>query len=166
MAKSNGSMTWQEDKTTVAEYCDTHAEAIGEFNVMEFNDYLSQGDKLISRQNSITKLMKAKCASLERILSIPSPFISNQGKRPAMVLTEDEEATRPYNLSTNDENQTVLVLDENAHTLFGKFYRMKNDDGSSIESTGYGTNENMLVRVILAEVEKTWLAGIKEARSE
>ena len=83
-----------------------------------------------------------------------------------MVLTEDEEATRPYNLSTNDENQTVLVLDENLHTLFGKFYRMKNDDGSSIESTGYGTNENMLVRVILAEVEKTWLAGIKEARSE
>ena len=166
MAKSNGSITWQDDKTTVADYCDTHAEAIGEFNVMEFNDYLSQGDKLISRQNSITKLMKAKCASLERILNIPSPFVSNQGKRPAMVLTEEEEATRPYSMEVSEHGNTVLKMAPDFMAFFTKYYRMKNDDGSSIESTGYGTNENLLTRVLLNEVEANWLAGIKKARSE
>ena len=158
-------MTWKEDTEMIADYCNQYADVIGEFTVAMLQEQISEGNRLISKQNSITKAVKASLSAIERVHGIASPFVSNQGKRPSLVLTDDEEATRPYSMETNEDGYTVLTVSPDFLTFFNKFYRMKNDDGSSIESPGYGTNENLLTRVLLNEVESNWLAGIKEARS-
>ena len=158
-------MTWKEDTEMIANYCNDYADVIGEFTVAMLQEQISEGNRVISRQNSITKAVKANLSAIERVHGIASPFVSNQGKRPSLVLTDEEEATRPYSMETNEDGNTVLTLTPEFHSFFTKYYRMKNDDGSSIESTGYGTNENLLTRVLLNEVEANWLAGIKKARS-
>ena len=166
MAKSNGSITWKEDTTLIEDYCNKYAAEIGEFAISMLQAQLAEGNRVISRQNSITKAVKANLSAIERVHGIRSPFVSNQGKKPPMVLSDDEEATRPYSMETNEDGYTVLTVSPDFLTFFTKYYRMKNDDGSSIESTGYRTNENLLTRVLLNEVEANWLAGIKKARSE
>ena len=158
-------MTWKEDTEMIVDYCNEYADVIGEFTIAMLENQIAEGNRVISRQNSITKAVKANLSAIERVHGIASPFVSNQGKRPSMVLTDEEEATRPYTIATNEDGDTVLILTPEFHTLFTKYYRMKNDDGSSIESTGYRTNENLLTRVLLSEVESNWLAGIKKARS-
>ena len=158
-------MTWKEDTEMIVDYCNEYADVIGEFTIAMLENQIAEGNRVISRQNSITKAVKANLSAIERVHGIASPFVSNQGKRPSMVLTDEEEATRPYTIATNEDGNTVLTLTPEFHTLFTKYYRMKNDDGSSIESTGYRTNENLLTRVLLSEVESNWLAGIKKARS-
>lgn len=166
MAKSNGSMTWKEDKATVVEYCEKNAEVIGEFSVLEFQDYLNEGDRLKSRQNSITKNIKAKMASMMRIHGVPTPFVSNQGKRESFTLTDDEAKANPIQVSVDEDGTLTMVMAPNAHALFTKYNGRNNDDGSAVKDTGWSDNLHALSAGFYENTLSNYIASVKDARSE
>ena len=58
-------MTWKEDTEMIADYCNQYAEVIGEFTVAMLQEQISEGNRVISRQNSITKAVKANLSAIE-----------------------------------------------------------------------------------------------------
>ena len=64
MARSNGSETWNEDSATLVEYIEMNEASLDTFTVLTLQDYLSEGNRTISRQHSITKAIKMQSTVL------------------------------------------------------------------------------------------------------
>jgi len=165
MAKSNGSATWKEDEETVLEYIETNAEEIGKFNVLELQDFLSEGNRLQSRQKHYTKTIKTKMASMERIFGVKTPFVSNQGKRASFTLTDEEASANPIQITVDDDGVLTMTMSADAYSLFTKFNGRMNDDGSAKKDTGWSDNLEALTAGFYQNCLDNYVSQVKEARS-
>lgn len=167
MAKSNGSETWNEDQATVLEYIETNAERLDTMVVASLQDYLSEGNRTISRQNSITKAMKMQLATIARVTNgdIANPMASQQGKRASFTLSEAEQTDKDetvYHISEVDGGINVF-LGKRLLTLFDKFNGRTNDDGS--KKTEWSDLTEMFMASIGDRVDVNFNNEVKEARS-
>ena len=167
MAKSNGSDTWNEDQATVLEYIETNEGKLDTMTVLQLQDYLSEGNRTISRQNSITKAIKMQLATITRVTNgeIANPMASQQGKRASFALSEAEQADKDetvYHISEVDGGINVF-MGERLLTLFDKFNGRTNDDGS--KKTEWDSLTEMFMASVGDRVDVNFNKEVKEARS-
>tara|TARA_Y100001937_G_C7104222_1_gene324080 strand:+ start:134 stop:643 length:510 start_codon:yes stop_codon:yes gene_type:complete len=168
MAKSNGSDTWNEDQATVLEYIETNEGKLDTMTVLQLQDYLSEGNRTISRQNSITKAIKMQLATITRVTNgeIANPMASMQGKRASFTLSEAEQTDKDENVYcvTPVEGGGVnLFLGERVLDYYDKFNGRTNDDGSKM--TRFPSIEAMIHASLGERIDKNFNAEVKEARS-
>ena len=167
MAKSNGSDTWNEDQATVLEYIETNEGKLDTMTVLQLQDYLSEGNRTISRQNSITKAIKMQLATITRVTNgdIVNPMASQQGKRASFALSEDEQARKDetvYHISEVDGGINVF-MGQSLLSLFDKFNGRTNDDGS--KKTEWVDLVEVFMATIGERTDANFNREVKEARS-
>ena len=168
MARSNGSETWNEDSATLVEYIEMNEASLDTFTVLTLQDYLSEGNRTISRQNSITKAIKMQLATIERISkgAISNPMASQQGKRASFTLTDDEQATKDaevYHITSVDGGGVNVFLGARILDLFDKFNGRTNADGSKM--TRFASLEDAFMASMGARVDKNYNTQVTAARS-
>ena len=167
MAKSNGSDTWNEDQATVLEYIETNEGKLDTMTVLQLQDYLSEGNRTISRQNSITKAIKMQLATITRVTNgdIVNPMASQQGKRASFALSDDEQADKDENVYniTEVEGGINVFIGKRTHSLMDKFNGRTNDDGS--KKTEWVDLTEMVMATTFERVDENFNKEVKIARS-